>query len=362
MDTVEERVSHDPPLLFMTRHTVSTFFIVIWKILTGILKLPSKSLRGDAVTSAEYDGIVLNSLTQGAAMPELPEVETMVRGLRPALVGKTIRSIEVRDPFLLQGCTKQELERRAAGVGVTAVGRRGKWVTITLAGDAGIIVIQPRMTGGFWLVTPERPEHARLVFDVAGSPGTIWFCDTRRLGKIALYGGIDEASAAFAQSHGPDALDIEEDDLRHRLGRGGRGIKATLLDQKVLAGIGNIYADEVLFRARVHPTRISSTLTKPEVSRIHGAIRPILEEAIAAEGSSFDAGYRTVLGLEGGFLAKNAVHRRQGEPCPSCGREIVKAYIPGLIGRPTYFCPNCQAARRGKGSGSSGRPGRYSVS
>jgi formamidopyrimidine-DNA glycosylase len=296
-------------------------------------------------------------------MPELPEVETMVRGLRPALVGNTIRSIEVRDAFLLQGCTKEELERLGAGVEVSAVGRRGKWVTITLGRDAGIIVIQPRMTGGFWLIPPDRPEHARLIFHVAGSPGTIWFCDTRRLGKIAWHASENDAHAAFARSHGPDALEIEEGDLHARLTRTGRGIKATLLDQKVVAGIGNIYADEILFRSGIHPTRIASSLTKPEVSRIHAAIRPILEEAIAAEGSSFDAGYRTVLGLEGGFLAQNAVHRRKGEPCPSCKEPIVKAYIPGLIGRPTYFCPNCQPTTRGKGkSGSSGRSGQFSVS
>lgn len=295
-------------------------------------------------------------------MPELPEVETMVRGLRPALVGKRIRAIEVRDPFLLQGCTKEELERLGKGVRVSAVGRRGKWVSIELERDGGIIVIQPRMTGGFWLVPPERPGHARLIFTVEGSPETVWFCDARRLGKIAWYAGTEQAEAAYKRSQGPDALVIEESELRGRLSRGGRGIKATLMDQKVLAGIGNIYADEILFRARIHPTRIAESLTRSEVTRIHQSIRPILEEAILAEGSSFDAGYRTVLGLEGGFLARNAVHRHKGEPCPSCGAEIVKSYIPGLIGRPTYFCPDCQPTGRGKRPGSSGRPGRDPVS
>jgi formamidopyrimidine-DNA glycosylase len=296
-------------------------------------------------------------------MPELPEVETMVRGLRPALLGNVIRSVEVRDEFLLQGCAKESLERAAAGATVSAVGRRGKWVVITLGRDAGIIVIQPRMTGGFRLVPPERPEQARLVFQVSGSTKTIWFCDTRRLGKIAWHPNEAAAEAAFARSQGPDALVIGEGELRERLGRTERGVKATLMDQKVVAGIGNIYADEILFRARIHPARAASGLLKPEVKRIHEAIRPILEEAIAAEGSSFDAGYRTVLGLEGGFLAQNAVHRHKGEPCPRCKGPIVKEYIAGLIGRPTYYCPNCQPTPRGDGgAGSSGRSARDSVS
>ena len=124
--------------------------------------------------------------------------------------------------------------------------------------------------------------------------------------------------------------------------RTARGIKPTLMDQKVLAGIGNIYADEVLFRSRLHPERPASSLSKSEVDRLHQAIGKVLAEAIEAEGSSFDAGYRTVLGLEGGFLAQNAMYGRGGQPCPSCSGPIVKAKIAGLVGRPTHYCPNCQ--------------------
>jgi formamidopyrimidine-DNA glycosylase len=278
-------------------------------------------------------------------------------------LGNVIRSVEVRDEFMLQACTKRALEHAARGATVSAVGRRGKWVTIALGRDAGIIVIQPRMTGGFRLVPPERPEQARLLFHLAGSAGTVWFCDARRLGKIAWYSREDDAEAAIARSQGPDALVIEGRLLRERLGRTDRGVKAALMDQKVVAGIGNIYADEILFRARVHPSRPASGLSTAELKRIHGSIRPILEAAIAAEGASFDAGYRTIMGLEGGFLARNSVHRRKGESCPRCGGPIVKEYIAGLIGRPTYYCPNCQPAGRGnEGPGSSGRSGRYPVS
>lgn len=284
-------------------------------------------------------------------MPELPEVETMVRGLQPALQGRVVRSIELDDPSLLSGCTAEEFAARCAGVRVLKVGRRGKWVVIDLADDGGMIVIQPRMTGGFWLTSPPRPEHVRLTFRLANPDASIWFCDARRLGRILWFDGPEEAAPAFARSHGPDALVIARDDLAARLKRTRRAIKPTLMDQKVLAGIGNIYADEILFESRLHPLRVSAELTAREVDRLHSAIAPVLEKAIAAEGSSFDAGYRTVLGLEGGFLAVNAMYGRAGAPCPGCGRPVEKTRIAGLIGRPTYLCPRCQPLRRSGGRG-----------
>lgn len=297
-------------------------------------------------------------------MPELPEVETMVRGLRPALVDQVIASVEVVDPFLLQGASVEEFERVCGGSRAVKVLRRGKWVVMVLGDCRGLIVIQPRMTGGFRLETPDRPEHIRVVFHLEQPERAIWFCDMRRLGKVAWHADADKAECAFAQSLGPDALEIVLDDLSARLGRTARGIKAALMDQKLLAGIGNIYADEVLFRAKVHPERPASDLTPADLGRIHEAIGGVLTEAIAAEGSSFDAGYRTVLGLEGGFLNRNAVHRRQGKPCPACGEPIVKTRIAGLITRPTYFCPRCQSAKATGGgrAGPSGRRGRDRVS
>jgi formamidopyrimidine-DNA glycosylase len=279
-------------------------------------------------------------------MPELPEVETMVRGLRPVLAGKRLRLVEVHDPFLLQGSHPERFAGRVAGAWVDRVDRRGKWVVIALGEHRGLIVIQPRMTGGFWLVVPARPEHVRLTFRVEGSEQVVWYCDNRRLGKIAWYADVEEADQAFARSHGPDALEIDHDDLAARLIRTARAIKATLMDQKVLAGIGNIYADEILFRARVHPQRPARGLSRAETGRVHAAIAAVLAEAIAAEGSSFDAGYRTVLGLEGGFLAQNAMYGRGGQPCPACGTAITKTRIAGLISRPTHYCPRCQPAQR----------------
>ena len=293
-------------------------------------------------------------------MPELPEVETMVRGLRPALEGRVVRAVVVDDPSLLQGCTAAELARRGGGARVRSVGRRGKWVVLGLDDGRGVIVIQPRMSGGFRLAAEGRPDHGRLAFRLDGDGPTVWYCDTRRLGKVAWYDGPAEAERAFARSHGPDALAIARADLAARLARTGRGIKPTLLDQKVLAGVGNIYADEVLFRARVHPERPARTLSAAEVGRIHRAIGAVLRRAIELEGSSFDGNYRTLFGREGGYLKQAAVHLRKGEPCRACRTPVVKTRISGLIGRPTYYCPTCQPAAEAAG-GPSGRRGRDRV-
>jgi formamidopyrimidine-DNA glycosylase len=275
-------------------------------------------------------------------MPELPEVETMVRGLRPALTGRRVRRIEILDPFLVEGCTAAELARQGRNATVSAVGRRGKWVVVTLAESRGIIVIQPRMSGGFWLVEPERPERIRLVFHLQKPHAMVWYCDTRRLGKIQWYRDSRAAGRAFSSSHGPDALEISRDQLAERLSRTGRSTKPTLLDQRVVAGIGNIYADEILHRARIHPKRPAAALSSAEVYRLHGAMVEVLTMAIALEGSSFDANYRTVLGLEGGFLTQNSVYGRENQPCPTCAQPITRARIAGLTGRSTYFCPHCQ--------------------
>jgi len=278
-------------------------------------------------------------------MPELPEVETMVRGLKPVMAGKMLAGIQVLDPKMLMGCTPEELAERLANACVESIRRRGKWVVFRFREPEGYIVIEPRMTGGFWLIPPERPDHVRLIFKLKGRRDPVWFCDTRRLGKIRWFENLDDAEAAFRRSHGPDALEITLPELVERLGKTGRAVKPALMDQKLLAGIGNIYADEVLFRAGIHPSRIASGLKRAEIERLHPLIGEVLHEAIRAEGSSFDAGYRTVLGLEGGFLAQNAVYGRGGQPCPTCGSAIEKTKIAGLIGRPTHFCPRCQPLR-----------------
>lgn len=274
-------------------------------------------------------------------MPELPEVETMVRGLRPALVGATLQELEILDPFLIHGTTTDRIRQAYVKQEIKAVHRRGKWVLLeSLAGPT--LVIEPRMTGGFWLVPPDRPEHARVVFHTNIAPFTIWFCDIRRLGRIRLYANLAAAGTAIARSQAEDALVISLESLAARLKKTERSIKPALMDQKIVSGIGNIYADEILFASRIHPERVSSKLRAAEIGRIHANIAVVLERAIEAEGTSFDAGYRTVLGLEGGFLAINAMYGHEGEPCPACGTPIIKTEIIGLANRPTHYCPSCQ--------------------
>jgi formamidopyrimidine-DNA glycosylase len=268
--------------------------------------------------------------------------------------GRMVIEATVHDPLILRGDTAEGFAGRVRGATTDRVVRRGKWVVIALGARRGIIVIQPRMTGGFWLVEPDRPAHVRLTFRMRGPVKTVWFSDIRRLGRVEWFPGEAEAEAAFARSHGPDALEIGRDDLAARLKRTDRAVKPALMDQKVLAGIGNIYADEVLFRAGVHPERRASGLKPEEIDRIHEAIVAVLTEAIAAEGASFDAGYRTVLGLEGGFLAANAVYGRGGRPCPRCGGVVTKVRIAGLVGRPTHYCPSCQPLRPRRGSARGG--------
>ena len=254
-------------------------------------------------------------------MPELPEVETMVRGLRPALAGRLVERIEVHDPFLLQGCDAEEFERRGRKVQVEEVVRRGKWVVITLADHRGMIVIQPRMTGGFWLVQPPRPEHIRLTFRLAKPEATIWYCDTRRLGKIQWFASPEQAALAFARSHGPDALEIGsttwQPGFAARAGRSSRRSwirrswreSATSTPTRFCSPPGSTpqrTAVAALARREVDGCTGDRRGPRPWRSRPRA---PASTPAIAPSS-----------GLEGGFLAQNAMYGRAGEPCRSCGQ------------------------------------------
>jgi formamidopyrimidine-DNA glycosylase len=276
-------------------------------------------------------------------MPELPEVETMVRGLRPALVSRTIRSLKVIDPHLLSNCDAPTLERKGRGAVVSAVNRRGKWVVIELDGPRGIIVIQPRMTGAFYLQESELALHIRLTLSLtdADPHPRVHYNDPRRLGRIAWYPDPDAAEAAFSRSHGPDALVITADDLAARLSRTTRPIKPTLLDQKVLAGIGNIYADEVLFAARLHPLETAGALDAAAVRRLHGAIKRVLGRALAARTDEVPDQERVGAGGRGAAKRLSlAVFQRDGQPCRACRAPLVRTVVAT---RGTYLCPRCQA-------------------
>lgn len=276
-------------------------------------------------------------------MPELPEVETMVRGLRLVMEGRRIQAVRVSDPFILDAVSRRRFERTLSGQTVQRIWRRGKWVVLELTGGQSA-VIQPRMTGGFRTGMDKPPDHSRIHFRIDGPHRHVWFCDTRRLGRVAL---VDEAGLAeklSSEHHGPEATDITPAELTAALGETRRPIKAALLDQRVVSGIGNIYADESLFDARIHPERRSNALTPVEIRRLCRSIHRIIRLAIKLQGTTI-RNYFNVFGEAGSFQDRHRVYGREDEPCARCRTPIVRANIDGLLGRSTHFCPRCQTAK-----------------
>lgn len=273
-------------------------------------------------------------------MPELPEVETMVRGLRSVMEGRRIQAVRVSDPFILDAVSRRLFERTLTGQTVHRIWRRGKWVVLELAGGKSA-VIQPRMTGGFRTGMDKPPDHSRIHFRIDGPHRHVWFCDTRRLGRVAL---VDEAGLAEKLSsdhHGPEATDVSPEELAAALGDTRRPIKAALLDQRVVSGIGNIYADESLFDARIHPERRSNELTAVEIRRLCRSIHRIIRLAIDMQGTTL-RNYFNIFGEAGSFQDRHRVYGREDELCVRCRTPIVRANIEGLMGRSTHYCPMCQ--------------------
>ena len=274
-------------------------------------------------------------------MPELPEVETMRRGVLP-VVGATIEAAE------RPRCSKKPiaftpgwrtLRKRLEGRRIAKADRLGKRLVLQLD-DAGRLVIEPRMTGLLLLTDPPTPEHLRLRLRLSGrAPRELLFWDRRGLGTVSW---LDEAGwEALRARVGPDALTVSRDALRERLGSRKRPIKVALLDQALLAGVGNIYAAELLNRAKVHPARSCDSLTPREWTRVARYTREVLEEAVRYEGSTLgDGTYRTALNQDGSYQSKHRVYGREGERCRSCTRGTVERIVQAQ--RATFFCPRCQ--------------------
>lgn len=266
-------------------------------------------------------------------MPELPEVETIRRGLL-GLVGKTFARYEAlwpRQAVPDATSVQAALEGRA----LTALTRRGKHLLFLLEGGAAI-GLHLRMSGRLECVAPgeaARETHVRGIFTF--TDGTrLLFADARKFGRVTLLPDL----AAFSLALGPEPLDdaFTPAVLRAALARTSRPLKAALLDQTLVAGIGNIYADEALFRARLHPRRAAGSLTSLEAGRLVKAIRAALEDGIAHNGTSFDWIY------PGGHMQDHlAVYGRTGEPCPRCGTRLERIIVAQ---RGTHFCPRCQKA------------------
>jgi len=271
-------------------------------------------------------------------MPELPEVETIVRQLRPRLVGRRLLRVEVRWARSIARPSVRKFCDGLAGRRIDALRRRGKFFVLDLD-DGCALVGHLRMTGR--LVVGRRPDEAfaRVVFELDRGERLV-FSDVRKFGRLALVARLDEATGDI----GPEPLELQGDWLHAALAARRRRLKPLLLDQSFLAGLGNIYVDESLHRAGLHPLRSSERVTRRQADTLARAIRETLTNAIAAEGSSFDTFYRTPEGRPGAFQDEFAVYGRGGRPCRSCGATI-RRLVVGQRG--THVCPKCQPAPRG---------------
>ncbi len=275
-------------------------------------------------------------------MPELPEVETMRRGVMP-VVGSRIEAAERPPcqcrPILLQPRI-DAFDRRVRAKTIVDVGRRGKRVMIGLDDDQ-VIVIEPRMTGLVLLSDPPGPEHLRLRLHLSGGPAEqILFWDRRGLGTVRLL-RRSEINDVVDAKLGVDALQINVQQLRDSLGQSRRQIKVALLDQAAVAGIGNLYAAEILFVAGVDPRARCDKLSLAQWTRIQAAIGHVLDEAILHEGSTLSDGtYRNALNQSGGYQNYHRVYDRADLPCRRCGEGVIRRIVQSQ--RSTFFCPKCQ--------------------
>ncbi|MEJ2733564.1 MAG: DNA-formamidopyrimidine glycosylase [Anaerolineae bacterium] len=274
-------------------------------------------------------------------MPELPEVETVARGLRDSLLGRTITGVTVGWPRTIARLTVAEFTERVAGQRIALIGRRGKYVIIELS--AGYLLIHLKMSGRLCVVPMDEPSdrHVHVLFDLDDGR-QLRFRDVRKFGRIYL---VDEPSEITA-GLGPEPLadDFTVEDFSRLLARRRGRLKPLLLNQRFLAGLGNIYADEALFAARLHPMRKADSLTDDEQARLYGAIRTVLKQAVVSRGTTLsDGGYTDASGRAGGYQDRIAVYGRGGEPCPRCRIPIERIVIGG---RSAHFCPHCQVEGR----------------
>ncbi|HUR29761.1 MAG TPA: bifunctional DNA-formamidopyrimidine glycosylase/DNA-(apurinic or apyrimidinic site) lyase [Planctomycetota bacterium] len=274
-------------------------------------------------------------------MPELPEVETVVRLIRPRLVGRTVRSVDARWQRTLGGATVAEFSRALVGARVSAVWRRAKYLVFDLerrGKPAGHLVGHLRMSGRMHVEDAQWDPgvHVRLSFTL--DDGNVFhFIDVRKFGRLVF--AQDLAHVFDGLGDEPLAKTFTPERLHALLAARKRRLKPLLLDQSVVAGLGNIYVDEALHRAKLHPLLLSTRVDLPAAKRLHSAVRTTLLAAIAREGSSFDTFYRTPEGRPGSYQRQFRVYGRGGKPCRVCHATIIK-FTVGQRG--THVCPRCQ--------------------
>ena len=270
-------------------------------------------------------------------MPELPEVETVARSLRAHLIGRRITDVTVNWQRSIACPAPAEFADQVAGCTVRTVARRAKFVILAL--DRGYMLIHLMMSGRLRVVPAEEPldAYARVIFDL-DSGQQLRFQDTRKFGRIYLVDDPEQVTAGL----GPEPLDdgFTLGEFRRLLARRKGRLKPLLLNQRFLAGLGNIYADEALFAARLHPMRTADSLTPDEQARLYDAIRTVLDGAVTGRGTTLsDGGYTDASGSAGTYQAELAIYGRTGEPCLRCQTPVERIVLGG---RSSHFCPSCQ--------------------
>lgn len=276
-------------------------------------------------------------------MAELPEVETMRRDLKREVVGRRLEAVRVWQSRMRHAQDPQELEQRAAGRAIRAVARRGKYLLLDLDG-AEVLVIHRGMTGNLFLRDPSDPPDAHLHLQLRLDDGReLRLCDHRGFGEMRILSPSEAVDLSARLGPEPLGPDFGADYLTGEFGRRSALVKALLLNQTIVAGLGNIYVDESLWEAAVHPARRANTLSETEVGSLRDAVVRLLEESIERRGTTF-SDYRDLYGRPGGNASNLRVFHRAGQPCLRCGETIqwVRA-----AGRGSSVCPACQPPPNG---------------
>lgn len=274
-------------------------------------------------------------------MPELPETETIARDLDALIKGARIEGVQVHRRDVLRGPSAATLRRRVAGTTITGCWRRAKLVVIDLdSGDR--LVVQPRFTGALLVddgrLDDESRDYVTVTFHLADGRSLL-YRDVRRLGTVTL---MDPSRfARYSDALGPEPLDssFTVDHLSARIRGSRQAIKKVLMDQRALAGVGNIYATEALWRAAIDPSRAAAALTAAETATLYRELQSVLRQSIDARGTSF-RDYRDARGRRGGFVEKLQAYGRAGLPCLRCGHRLVGT--AAIDGRMTVLCAHCQ--------------------
>ncbi|MGB6043788.1 MAG: bifunctional DNA-formamidopyrimidine glycosylase/DNA-(apurinic or apyrimidinic site) lyase [Pirellulales bacterium] len=284
-------------------------------------------------------------------MPELPEVETMRRGL-DGCIGRRIAGVtkpRCRLKPIVISPALATMRRRLVGQRIVGTGRAGKRVLVHLDTEDSL-VFEPRMTGIVLVAEPPNREHLRLGFQFGDqlSPEELMYWDRRGLGSVRLMNAEQRDAAFGSDKLGPDALAITAAQLKSNLQSSRREIKVALLDQRCVAGIGNLYAAEILHVAGIHPRRRCDQLNESQWKRLVDATRSVLRKAIRYEGSTLSDGtYRNALNKQGGYQNYHRVYDRVGKPCPQCGKKTIERIVQAQ--RATFFCTTCQPLRQRNG-------------